>query len=285
MVLNLDTFGTGICDRLRALTFSAAIAELIHDKDLYVYEESSSECPDRIIDLFDLKGFKIHSLQMPEKSQIMMNPFNSFPCLDAVQRNVPDYITVSARQVFGLWVDSYKLLIPKPKFTIVNRALSFSYSFGIHLRTTDRLGRLPGKGVITKSQLKKFVYKFLPDILSSTSPLHNVYICSDSALVLREVLAVLSGGVELITNPGNRIPKGSRESDGEYFLYDLFSLSRCEKIYSTVGGGVPLTANLIAGRNFSDADTGWAASCWDTRAFDVMRKMKRFFPVGSKAVP
>lgn len=285
MYLSLEFFQTGICDRLRAFTFTVAMAKINNDFTLNVYENASYECPDRIIDLFDVNGFELKSLSgRGECGPILMTPFNSFPCLDTVNLHLSPSLKYSPEQFLAEWLSSYRLLRPKPEFKSVQCALNSYYDLGVHIRCTDRLAKRPGNGVITRRQLTKFIYEYLPSKIESSENLNSVYLCSDSEDVLREAIDAIGERVPIAVNPLTRSKKGGRESDGVHFLYDLFSLSRAREVVSTVGGGVPMTANLISKSSCYQTVPGWTSNLLETRCFENLRlirgklfKIKRSF--------
>jgi len=275
MIVDLSGFATGVCDRLRQLTFCAALAKELGDNVLEIYELASSQSVGFLSNLFALDGFSLLTLQQqPKGTHIRMSPFDSLPSLEACAAHLPPEFHIDPSDFYNKWLTAYTMLKPSQHVFSSSRSLSLRYDLGVHLRVTDKLVGIPSKGCITWSQFNKFAYHFLPQYLKSFGRDFKVYLASDSESSFNAVVNRISPFVNVYYSPFGWHKHGIRHTGGDAFVYDLFSLANSSNIVSTTGGGIPLTARLIAGCSPSSFKA-WTSECCSTRTVEALRFTKR----------
>lgn len=252
MIVDLSDFSTGVCDRLRQLTFCAVIAQFRNESILEIYELPSLGNPFSLSDLFYVEDFTIVKVKSVPNKTFKMHPINSSVMQSTVDLWMPKDINISKKEFYLQWVKIYKKLKPKRseiylsewnKINLINKN-----TIGIHIRLTDRLSSYPVNGAITKSQFEAFVKKKLPAIISYVNTNnYTIFLASDNSKADEVVRNILKSKVNMIEYNKNWNTCGDRETESEPFLLDLFGLARTREIFSTTGGGVPLTANMIGG--------------------------------------
>jgi hypothetical protein len=252
MIVDLSEFKTGICDKLRQVTFCATIATQIGDTLLEVYEIPTDECPFLITDLFEIDGFALNSLDIAPTNSLRMTPQNSIIEICTVITHKPHSLNVKNEVFLNNWRKTYTKLKPKHGITNIKLDEIKHDIVGIHIRLTDRISRWPSQGSITKFQYERFVTKKIPWIIKMANENNFfVFLASDNLVADQEVRSKLRPHVRLIESSKEWVKSGRRQTDGITFVEDLFWLSKSKYIYSTTGGGVPLTASLIGDINSS----------------------------------
>ena len=108
MIVDLSGYSTGVCDRLRQVTFCAAISKIVGDPVLEIYEILTDEGPFSIVDLFILDGFDIKKLNQIPHDSIRMNPQNSEISYATVVAHKPKNLNVDTEQFLFIWKKLYK---------------------------------------------------------------------------------------------------------------------------------------------------------------------------------
>lgn len=277
VIVDLSLFTTGVCDRLRQLTFCAAYAALSGSRKLLIYERQSPESPTKLIQLFRLSDFDLFELSCSTGPTLKMTPFNSFPCIaNAAQHLQFLKSNTSPSSFLQQWLTAYTWIIPSEKLLSLYPDLNTTrtYHTAIHIRSTDRISRLPSDLTITPRQLHTFCSQYVPSLVSKCRPTDPIYLASDSQYYYRQTLAALTP-YSIFSSPSNWLPSGKRETSGFIFAYDLFNLARASNLYSTTGGGVPFTAHLIGGQTNSTYSI-WTHGLFINTIFRLLRALKVF---------
>jgi hypothetical protein len=277
LIVDLSGFSTGVCDRLRQVTFCAVLADYLGDELLEIYETKSNEGPFFVADLFDIVGLTCRKLDVTPCDSWRMTPHNSIISLATVKAFKPNFVNVSDEVFLNDWIRIYRRLRPRTGVIDITRLEQLESikkgAVGIHIRLTDRVTRWPSRGAITLSQYNEFKVKKVPWIIRF-SKLHNydVFLASDNLNEDIEIRSLLRGAIKIIEYEKNWKSVGIRNTDGESFLIDLFGLAYSKVIFSTTGGGVTLTASLIGGLD-PNAIHVWTSE----RVFDmVLIRLREF---------
>ena len=152
------------------------------------------------------------------------------------------------------WKKSYKKLLPGYKIeSKIKKNKLPKNIIGIHIRTTDRMIKLKEimniqfKDTMFEIQLQYFeknIHKILKKITNSK----NVFVASDSKQIKNEIVNKLRKENFKVYFNNARFRKKFRQTSGEDFLIDFFSLIQCQTILSTVGAGVTQSIMLIKKR-------------------------------------
>jgi hypothetical protein len=276
MFVDLSGFQTGLCDRLRQVTFVATLAAAVDDFELEVYEYTTTQCPDEFTDLFGLDGFKISKIDRKPMHSIKMTPFDSSICMQTVIKHLPNSIDLHPDRVLHLWRLMYQNLKPSDRLALKVKdqldKIAKKSAIGVHVRLGDRLSRFPGYGAITANQFDDFVRQKIPKLVAkSVRAGVPLFVASDNRLADQRIRECIAGKTEIIEFPKRWKSSGIRESSGIEFIQDLFGLAACCEIHCTTGGGVPLTANLVAGRLEEDMEI-WTQEKIKYRAFLLLRR-------------
>ena len=252
MIVDLSGYSTGVCDRLRQVTFCAAIAQIFGDPLLEVYEILTDEGPFSILDLFELEGFRLQRINYLPSNAIRMTPYNSEICEANVVLHKPVNLQLPIDQFLVIWKDTYKAIKPKISiYDLIRKEYDEVFNRGvvaIHVRLTDRVTRWPASGGITELQYEKFLKIKIPWIIKYANQNgYKVFLTSDNSDSDKGIRKLIRHQVGLIEYQKHWNTSGIRNTNGDEFLTDLFLLSKCKKIFTTTGGGVPLTAALIGG--------------------------------------
>ena len=252
MIVDLSGFSTGICDRLRQVTFCAVIAELQSDFLLEIYESMTIEGPYSIAELLIIEGFKLRKLEKRPENYLRLTPHNSRICISTVRTYRPKNPNLSDNDFLLRWKLIYSKLKPKVNLLELYQKHSTHWmgreTIGVHVRLSDRLSKWPAQGAITENQYRKFLKKKIPWIIRyAKANNYNVFLATDNLVSDEAVRGLLNDQVNLIEYRKRWATNGSRNTDGHTFLCDLFGLSKCKVIFCTTGGGVPYTAALIGG--------------------------------------
>lgn len=244
--------GRGFCDRLRLITFCAAVAHCRNDTLLYIREYPDESCPYRVLELLTMDGFRL--LPWREESGRMDEQIYGLDCLPrlaAVRAYRPHGLTVPDTKLLELWIGSYRRLRPQHGLQHTIDALGAgSDCVGFHVRRTDRFSDRPLPWQIASGKLSAVERMSGQAIRGALHrlKLHTVYLASDnqeSKAYWRDFLA--RKGYAVLSNDARFDTARFRQTSGDDFIVDLFSLSRCRQIVGTVYSGVVITASLHAG--------------------------------------
>lgn len=244
MIVDLTDFRTGFCDCLKQVTFCIAIAQLRADKTIYVKQNITKHCPYRIIDLLEVSGFDVHPWDTScGNTDLRFNHFISV-------RNRPADIKLSDKEFANRWCAAYRLLHPKDHIQRKIDLLDINHSYlGFHVRMTDRIKKHPLPWEIMKFQVNGVVSSSHNLIKSKINKygLKKIFLTCDNLESKIEWSQKLSEhNVEVVSNPDIVFDISRfRQTSGEHFVVDLFSLSRCHTIVGTTKSAVPLSAKLI----------------------------------------
>ena len=177
------------------------------------------------------------------------------PSLKFVRCNKPKGLNISDKGFLKLWISCYKRVRPISRIRQkIDKLGVGSDCLGIHIRMTDKFVAKVTDCItpyaIVPSQLTKIneiiegrVRGFMTDNAGG-----RVYLASDSG----EWHAIWSDklrkfGCAVISNDSHYSKDRFRETGGEDFITDLFSLSKCGSLIGTVDSGVIICAAYING--------------------------------------
>jgi len=253
MIIDLTSFQTGFCDRLRQVTFCAAVAGLKGHRELYIKEEITPACPFRFIDLCTLEGFNLHTWTEKCAETSLRFDHSLFPPnLSQSRRYKPADISLSAREFRDRWFASYALLRPLPHLAETLENLKVGpRCLGFHLRFTDKIRQVPRPfHEITPQQLPRLqslAFHLLKDRLDRLG-LDTVYLACDDGRVKEEWIERITGaGYQVISQNSHYNLGALRQTSGEDFVVDLFALARCQRRLGTLCSGVVWTADWMNG--------------------------------------
>jgi hypothetical protein len=121
------------------------------------------------------------------------------------------------------------------------------FKFGVHIRAGDKLSNEKRLNQISRHEIKGFIHEFVPNLLSSIpkDEIPNIYIASESQESYEELKKNLDG-CRVFPADRDWRQHGCRATNGQAVLEDIFYLAACNRIYTTLGGGVPLTAYYVS---------------------------------------
>jgi len=182
-----------------------------------------------------------------------MNAYNSFPNLNnCILHNK---FKLDNNNLINQWKLSYKLLIPKEDIKNKIKKLKLPKNYlSIHIRTTDRVikcksifSKLYHKDLILNSQLNYFEHNII-NFIEKYSKIKNVFISSDQQTLKNKIIdKLLKNKYKVYYNKVSYSNK-FRSTSGDDFVLDLFCMANSKLIFTTTGGGVPFTAQLISGQ-------------------------------------
>lgn len=255
MFVNLTKISSGFSEKLRVITYFAALILLLKKKKiLNILDKKTIECPYYFNSHFNIKDFKCYNGNLKQKdNSIVMNTYNSFPNLNnCILHNK---FKLDNNKLINKWKLSYQLLIPKEniKNKIKNLKLPKNY-LSIHIRTTDRVIRLKSifsklyhKDLILNSQLNYFENNII-NFIAKYSKIKNVFISSDQQTLKKKIIdKLLKNKYKVYYNKVSHYNR-FRSTSGDDFVSDLFCMAKSKLIFTTTGGGVPFTAQLISGQ-------------------------------------
>ena len=256
MIVDLSNIKSGYSDKLRAITFYLAVNNLSFkkkSKKFYIYEIKTKECPFRFIDYCKIRNIKIIKLKKRKKSKINLNSYNTEITFKNVLKNNPSKL-IDNYLLLDEWQKSYKKLLPGYKIESKIKKNKFPKNIiGLHIRTTDRMIKLKEiiniqfKDTMFDIQLRYFE-KNIHKILKKISNSKNVFVASDSKQIKNTIVNKLKKENYKVYFNKARFRKEFRQTSGEDFLIDFFSLIKCQTILSTVGAGVTQSIMLIKKR-------------------------------------
>ena len=255
MYIDLSKISSGFSDKLRVITFFIALSKFKKINQFLIYEKKNFQCPFRFVDLCKIKDIKIkiQKKNIHNKKNIIFSSYNS----EITKKNCVSANKFSdkidSEKLFTRWRDSYKHIQPidflKKKIKKINLPKKY---IAIHIRSTDRVVKL--KNIIRAVQLKDMILEnqinLFPNeifnFIKKYSNCKNIYISSDQQNLKKKIINKLSNkNFKVFYNNSKYNNNSYRKTSGEDFLVDLFCLSKSKIIFSTVGGGVPLTAQLL----------------------------------------
>ncbi len=252
MIVDLSNIYSGFSDKLRAITFHIALNKLKKNSSnvFYVYEKKTKECPFRFIDYCRIKKIKIIKIKKKRKSLVNLTSFNTEITLKNAIQNNP-FKSINNNSLFKEWKNAYKKILPGNKIIKKINEIKLPKNFiGLHLRTTDRtltfenIFNIQFKDTIFDFQLEYFK-KNISQILKKETKIKNVYIASDSKNIRDFIIKKLKKDNYKVFVNKSKYKKGFRETTGEDFLIDFFSLQRGKVVLSTVGAGVAQSIFLM----------------------------------------
>lgn len=258
MLLDLSHVKSGFSDKLRAITFFVAFAKQAKLKFFFnIYEKKNFQCPFKFVDYCKIDNFKFKKIESIYDSikdnNIIINSYNSeLNIANCIKHNYSDKVKNS--ELLKQWKLSYKSIIPNVVLHKKIKKLNLPRTLvGIHIRSTDRL--INFKKIIYNVQLKDTFFNFqlksfeknLSNLIKKNTNIKNIYVASDQKELKNKIIKNLfKDGFKIYYNKSFFKKKKFRKTSGEDFLIDLFSLSVCNIIITTVGGGVPYTAKLLS---------------------------------------
>ena len=280
MIVDLSQMNTGVCDRLRAITCGMAKGLLTGENCIYIYEKRTQECPELIINMFSFDGFHLIPLDAsPSSEAFAMNPMNSFPSVQNAKVHMDPSSPFGSHHFLLQWMKAYGRISLKEKYRKMWYDLGFGnhiISYGIHVRITDRLYDKPAVDTITPNQYYDFIHVYLPKMEARLRRKKQyAYIASDSRAGYEDCLKILGDRVINQYDLQGWDEQNLRQAP-KLFPIDLYALSQSRSIVSTTGGGVPLTACLMAGKP-KNSYYNWSRSRIDTRVYSLGRMVKASF--------
>ena len=258
MIVDLSRIKSGFSDKLRAITFFIALSKFKKIKNFRVYEKKNYQCPFRFADYCKIKKIKIKLIKknIEDKKKILFNSYNSEINMKNCRVANKYSFQIENKELLLEWKNSYKEIIPnfslKKKINKINLPKNF---ISIHIRSTDRVVKF--KNTFKEIQLKDMIFDFqllkfssmVINFLQKHSRCRNVYISSDQENLKMKVINKLKkNNYRVFFNNCNFKDSAYRQTKGVDFLIDLFCISKSKIIFSTVGGGVPITAHLLSGK-------------------------------------
>jgi hypothetical protein len=255
MFVNLKKISSGFSEKLRVVTYFVALIILLKKKKLLnILDRKTIECPYYFNNHFKIKGFKCRNGNPKKKdNSIEMNTYNSYPNLKNC--NTHNQFKLNNNKLIKQWKLSYKLLIPQKSIDNKIKKLKLPKKYiSIHIRTTDRVIKLKSifsklyhKDLILNSQLNYFE-KNIVNFIKKYSKIKNVFISSDQKILKNKIIKLLvENKFKVYYNKVSYFNK-FRATSGDDFVLDLFSMAQSKLIFTTTGGGVPFTAELISGQ-------------------------------------
>jgi len=259
MIADLTIKETGFCDRLKLLTFYITVAQIRKDHSIYIKENRTPEGPFLFVDMCEIDGFKTLPWKENAGSDNLKIDYgfepNIKPSIGFVKRNKPADITLSNRSFLNLWIKSYSSI--RPNQDIKNKINSLNITsecLGIHIRMTDKvvadIKNAPTPRTMTVGQIAK-INEIIREEIKNHVNRHKsptIFLASDDQDCKKEWLAYLKGqNYDVITSEAKFNKDSFRQTSGEDFIIDLFSLARCSRIICTVHSGVPISSSYING--------------------------------------
>jgi len=254
MYVDLTNMNSGFCDRLRQLTFCIAFEKLQNKKInlINIYEKKNSECPYYISELIDIKGCKLKNIKKKNIQTIRMDPFNSdISIANCVKYNSKKLDNI---KLLKMWKKAYRMIQPKKKImTRLKSIIKYREYVAIHIRLTDKLVsfrdyifELPKKDVIYNNQFKEFLENVQ---LIIPKKYKYIYISSDESIYKNKIKKLFNNKYKFLDRKIAYNKNKLRQTSGDDFMIDLFSIAKSSLIISSTGGNVPYTSNLISGLN------------------------------------
>ena len=260
MLVDLSHIKSGFSDKLRAITFFIAATKLLKSKFfLKIYEKQNFQCPFRFVDYCKIKNFKFKKIKSINNkirdNNIVLNSYDSEVNIENCKKH-NRFNNINNYQLLNMWKSSYRDIIPnislKKKIKKINLPKKF---IGIHIRSTDRI--IDFRRIILDLQLKDMFFNFqlrsfeknLHNIIKKNTNIKSIYVASDEEEFKKKIIENLKKrGYVVYFNKCKYNSSKFRKTSGADFLIDLFSLSASRIIFTTVGGGVPYTAQIMSSK-------------------------------------
>jgi hypothetical protein len=257
MFIDLSYIKSGFSDKLRVITYHIALNNLLKlKKSFNIYEKKNFQCPFKFVDYCKIRQHKFTKIKKKNlKSNISMNSYNSELNLANCKTNNP-YKNIDNFRLLNEWKLSYKKICPNNNLQKkINQIYLPNKFIGLHIRSTDRIINfrrffidLQLKDMFFKFQLKYFE-KNISTLIKKKTSIKNIYVASDEQKSRNKVIKNLKNDGFKVYYNNSRYNNNFRKTNGKDFLIDLFSLSKSEIIFTTVGGGVPFTAYLLSNKS------------------------------------
>lgn len=256
MNIDLSYIISGFSDKLRAITFFIAKNNKKKNKELiHIYEKKNPQCPFRFIDFCSIKNTRYvdSKKKFSIKNDYLFTSYNS----EINKKN-----SFEANKFYGFrnqvsikdWKYSYSFILPNKKLFARIKKIKLPKNYiSIHIRSTDR--SIKFNRVLLDTHLKDMIFEFqlksfennIINFVKKYSDCNHIYISSDQEKQKNKIIQILKkNGFHVYYNSCTYNNRNYRKTSGEDFLIDLFCLSYSKKIFSTVGGGVPFTAQLLS---------------------------------------
>jgi len=260
MLVDLSHIKSGFSDKLRAITFFIAATKLLKLKlFLKIYEKQNFQCPFRFVDYCKIKNIKFKKIKSINNkirdNNIVLNSYDSEMNIENCKKH-NRFNNINNYQLLNMWKSSYRDIIPnislKKKIKKINLPKKF---IGIHIRSTDRI--IDFRRIILDLQLKDMFFNFqlrsfeknLHLIIKKNTNIKSIYVASDEEEFKNKIIENLKKrGFIVYFNKCKYNSSKFRKTSGADFLIDLFSLSASRIIFTTVGGGVPYTAQIMSSK-------------------------------------
>lgn len=265
MICNLLKMNTGACDRLRQVTFCAALACLSDDHGLAIHERRTQGGPHLTTELLSIEGLMIRMTEEHAVRSMGPHVIEMTPTTAAIEeRTVAAYRPIGVRpdlsneELVLAWKEIYQLLRP---LNHVRRKLdsllpSSARYVGLHCRTGDKVHRKarkwfggtkvpPGKlpAILDKAVAKTRLY-------AERHGISHVFVAADTAKGHSQILTRLRGsGLQIIDQGACFNTEQERQTTADEFAIDLFGLARCDAVIGTIYSGVSQAATLIGGHD------------------------------------
>lgn len=256
MHIDLSKIMSGFSDRLRAITFHIALSKFIKVNNFTIYEKKNIQCPFKFTDFCKIKNKKIKMLNknIYNNENIIFTSYNSEIDFKNCKKANHYQNKINSKKLLSKWIKSFKDISPNSNLQKKINKINLPKNFvSIHIRSTDRVVKL--KNIINDVQLKDMIVDYhmneFPDhlinFITKYTKCKNIYISSDQEEMKLEIIRILrDNNFNVYFNNNIFNNKSYRKTSGSDFLVDLFSMSKSRYIFTTVGGGVPFTANLLS---------------------------------------
>lgn len=258
MLVDLSHIKSGFSDKLRVITFFIALTKLLKKNFFFnMYEKKNFQCPLKFVNFCKVKNFRLKKIQYIgnniRDNNIIMNSYDSeISIINCKKHNI--FKNINNNKLLNEWKLSYRDIIPnitlKKKIKMINLPEKF---VSVHIRSTDRIIKfsriildLQLKDMFFNFQLKKFE-KNLNCLIKKNTDIKNIYVASDEEELKKKIIENLKKkGFKVYYNNCDYDHNNFRKTKGKDFLIDLFCLSGSKIIFTTIGGGVPYTAQLLS---------------------------------------
>ncbi len=260
MIADISIIRNGFCDRLKLLTFYIVVAALRHEPVLYIKEEKSYAGPFLFLEFCRIEGLRAEPWNDQATGEALKIDYGFEPgikpSLGFVERNKPkDLSGVSGAAFLELWVSSYRRIVPIPELARKIAAIGTGDDcLGLHIRMTDKIFPKVTDSVtpyaIASAQvprvnrvIERGVRRFMADNHGRA-----IYLaCDDGDWNASWQRRLREMGYRVLSNDARYASDQFRQTSGEDFVTDLFSLAKCGGIIGTVDSGVPICAAYING--------------------------------------
>jgi hypothetical protein len=183
---------------------------------------------------------------------------------------------MSDESFLALWLSMYKRFSPRKDIRKKVESIGADREcIGLHIRFTDKINENPFPWEIHPGELKQVEQRTIHAIQAAlkNSNLKRVYLatdCSKARVSWKNKLE--SWGATVLLNSYAVYDENQfRQTSGEDFLIDLFSLARCRQIVGSINSGIPFTAARIGGLDENEIVLGRYA----TKLRRVARELRK----------